>query len=218
MPTLLLRLAGPLQSWGIESKFEIRKTESLPTKSGVIGMIASALGRNRTDSIDDLRNLKFGVRADQPGRIICDFHTAKKDEKTSYISYRYYISDGIFLAGVFSEDRNLLESIEYALKHPAFPLYLGRRSCPVTLPLTYGIVDLPLKKALEDFRWLGNSKKPNSLILHLEDSDRFTEMVKDNPVSYDPVLRKYGYRSNRELAMKKTEGFIEHDPFKGWEN
>ena len=27
MSTLLLRLAGPVQSWGIDSKFEVRRTE-----------------------------------------------------------------------------------------------------------------------------------------------------------------------------------------------
>ena len=37
MATLLLRLAAPLQSWGSDSKFETRKTDREPTKSGVVG-------------------------------------------------------------------------------------------------------------------------------------------------------------------------------------
>ncbi|MBR0232783.1 MAG: CRISPR-associated protein Cas5, partial [Synergistaceae bacterium] len=37
MSTLLLKLAGVLQSWGVESKFETRRTLGFPTKSGVIG-------------------------------------------------------------------------------------------------------------------------------------------------------------------------------------
>lgn len=49
MSTLLLRLAGPVQSWGIDSKFEVRRTENAPSKSGVTGLLAAALGiqRNR---------------------------------------------------------------------------------------------------------------------------------------------------------------------------
>ena len=43
MATLLLRLAAPLQAWGADSKFETRKTNREPTKSGVIGLLAAAL-------------------------------------------------------------------------------------------------------------------------------------------------------------------------------
>lgn len=47
MATLLLRLAAPLQSWGSDSKFETRKTDREPTKSGVVGLLAAALGLRR---------------------------------------------------------------------------------------------------------------------------------------------------------------------------
>ena len=50
MATLLLRLAAPLQAWGADSKFETRKTNREPTKSGVIGLLAAALGLRRVRS------------------------------------------------------------------------------------------------------------------------------------------------------------------------
>ena len=50
MATLLLRLAAPLQSWGSDSKFETRKTDREPTKSGVVGLLAAALGLRRDDT------------------------------------------------------------------------------------------------------------------------------------------------------------------------
>lgn len=53
MSVLLLQLAGPLQSWGDSSRFVRRETRNEPTKSGVIGMLASAQGRTREDSIED---------------------------------------------------------------------------------------------------------------------------------------------------------------------
>ena len=42
MSVLLIRLKGPMQSWGSRSRFSLRSTEPYPTKSGVIGMIAAA--------------------------------------------------------------------------------------------------------------------------------------------------------------------------------
>src|ERR1700754_4151551 len=61
---LVLRLAGPLQAWGSSSRFVRRTTESAPTKSGVIGMLASAQGLERTDEagLERLAALRFGVR------------------------------------------------------------------------------------------------------------------------------------------------------------
>ena len=43
-PYLLLWLEAPLQSWGHDSKFGRRDTLNFPTKSGVLGLVCSALG------------------------------------------------------------------------------------------------------------------------------------------------------------------------------
>ncbi len=77
MSVLLLQLAGPLQSWGDSSRFVRRETRNEPTKSGVIGMLASAQGRSREDSIEDLLGISFGVRTEQHGRVIRDLQTEK---------------------------------------------------------------------------------------------------------------------------------------------
>ena len=44
MTVLLLRLAGPLQAWGVKSRFTVRSTELEPTRSGIIGMLAAGIG------------------------------------------------------------------------------------------------------------------------------------------------------------------------------
>ncbi|MEU7576769.1 type I-E CRISPR-associated protein Cas5/CasD [Streptomyces sp. NPDC041068] len=72
---LLVRLAAPLQSWGVVSRFSRRDTHSRPTKSGVIGLCAAALGHDRADALGQLAALRFGVRADQPGTPVRDYHT-----------------------------------------------------------------------------------------------------------------------------------------------
>ena len=117
MATLLLRLAAPLQSWGSDSKFETRKTGREPTKSGVVGLLAAALGlrRDDTEGLARLNGLRFAVRADQEGSLLVDFHTAKSRD-TSYVTYRHYLQDAVFLAGLESEDEALLRELETALR------------------------------------------------------------------------------------------------------
>ena len=109
MATLLLRLAAPLQSWGMDSKFETRKTNREPTKSGVVGLLAAALGigREEPEKLIPLNQLRFGVRVDQEGDFLVDYHVARKEKKTRkaekitpYITYRHYLTDAIFLAGL----------------------------------------------------------------------------------------------------------------------
>lgn len=118
MATLLLRLAAPLQSWGSDSKFETRKTDREPTKSGVVGLLAAALGlrRDDTEGLARLNGLRFAVRADQEGSLLVDFHTAKSRD-TSYVTYRHYLQDAVFLAGLESGDEALLRELEAALRH-----------------------------------------------------------------------------------------------------
>lgn len=133
MSVLLLRLSGPMQSWGDSSRFVRRATRNEPTKSGVIGLMAAALGRSREVGIEDLAALEFGVRDDQPGSLVVDFQTEKTlggSGKSMPLSYRYYLSDAKFLAALAGNDA-LIESIDEALKHPCWPLFLGRRSCPL---------------------------------------------------------------------------------------
>ena len=159
MPVLLLRLAAPLQSWGVESKFDTRRTLGYPTKSGVIGLVASAMGRERTEPLDDLNELKIGIRVENEGRQIRDYHTANGEKTKKYITHRFYLSDATFLVGLEHEDAGLIEKIEDALKHPAFPLFLGRRSCPPTPPLGDCVTEIFLMCLNRKVRCLTNSRE-----------------------------------------------------------
>ncbi|MFD5469482.1 type I-E CRISPR-associated protein Cas5/CasD [Streptomyces sp. NPDC127105] len=71
---LLVRLAAPLQSWGTVSRFSRRDTHGRPTKSGVIGLCAAALGHDRAEELGELAAVRFGVRADHPGTPVRDYH------------------------------------------------------------------------------------------------------------------------------------------------
>ena len=207
MSTLLMRLAGPMQSWGIDSKFDVRRTEREPSKSGVIGMAAAALGIARQDK-EALRPLaapRFGVRVDREGRMLRDFHMARQEQKngSSYVTYRYYLADAVFTAGL-EGDRALLEQIGQALRAPAFPLYLGRRSCPPVGRVFLGISDLPLREALLE------NAPPDAKRLITDAADGAPGgLVRDVPLSFDPARREYGYRAVVEETLTSNG---EHDP------
>ena len=126
MPTLLLRLAGPMQSWGTTSRFDERDSQLEPSKSGVLGLVCAALGRDRAEPVDDLARLKMGVRVDREGLLMRDYQTAtgvvsaagKVDMDRTVISPRYYLADAAFLVGLEGDDRALLERIHAAFRSP----------------------------------------------------------------------------------------------------
>lgn len=134
MNVLLLRLCGPMQSWGVQSRFSVRDTGLEPSKSGVIGLLCAALGRPRSQSIEDLAALEMGVRVDREGRLAYDYHTAQDvyrargGTKDTEPSTRYYLADAAFLVGLQGDDLSLLQRIHHALRSPHWPLCLGRKA------------------------------------------------------------------------------------------
>ena len=154
MSVLKLRLAGPLQSWGAASRFTRRDTEEAPTKSGLLGLLAAAEGRRRSDPIEDLVGLELAVRIDQRGSLLRDFHTAHHQLTGSPmpLTERFYWADAVFTA-FLGGPRPLLEGLAEALADPAYPLYLGRRSCVPDGRIVLGIDDVPVSEAVQVCPW-----------------------------------------------------------------
>lgn len=203
MSTLLLRFAGPLQAWGADSRFDVRRTNREPTKSGVIGLIASALGLRRDAPLDELNRLHFGVRVDREGVLLRDLHTVRKDKNTSYMTTRYYLSDAVFLIGLYSDDETLMQRLEHAVRNPAHPLFLGRRSCPPEGRVCLGLRQMPLEETLKSEPSLIPPKpskpdEPQRARIVLDDP-RGTARLNDLPVSFSPYNRQYAYRAAREM-------------------
>ena len=158
MPTLLLPLIGPMQAWGLDARFGVRTTALEPSKSGVIGLFCAALGRDRSAPIDDLAVLRFGVRVDREGTLMRDFHTALEvvaagnAGTSTVVSERWYLADASFIAG-FEGDAELLNTVHQALRHPCWPVFLGRKACLPSVPLFApdGLVDESLDGALRSW-------------------------------------------------------------------
>lgn len=205
MSVLLLRLAGPLQSWGDASRFTQRRTRTEPTKSGVIGLLAAALGRRRSEPVEDLAALTFGVRIDQRGRIERDFQTAirRTGSKTESmpLTYRYHLTDAVFVAGV-EGDRALLEGLAEAVDAPEFPLYLGRRACVPVGPINLGVHDGGVEDCLRHAEWQAaqwyrrqqGKSVDLELVVDASPGIRGAETARDVPISFDPVRREYSWR------------------------
>lgn len=174
----------------------------MPTKSGVIGLLAASQGRRRVDPVEDLVALRFGVRADQPGTIVRDFHTAHGVRGESMpLSYRYYLADAVFVAAL-EGPRPLLEGLDAAVREPAFPLYLGRRSCPVSGQISMGITDGELLAALSDAPWQAAAwyRRRQASTVRLDVAydaveEGLTESARDVPISFDEEHREYGWRN-----------------------
>lgn len=233
MATLLLRLAAPLQSWGSSSKFEVRKTNREPTKSGVVGLLAAALGlrRDNTRDLSQLNCLRLAVRVDQEGTLLMDYHTAnnptpdevrqarRENKKVGapYVTKRYYLADAIFLIGLESENEELLQRLSRALEHPVYPLFLGRRSCPPTLPLCLGVRPEPLLDAVRSEpsqvpAWKHDQNLYTRIVMDAETTSPDAVPCRDLAVSFSPIHRQFGYRPVREIPVK-TPNETNHDPF-----
>lgn len=192
MSILLLRLDGPMQAWGVQSRYGIRDSGREPSKSGVIGLLCAALGRSRNANIEDLAAMKMGVRVDAEGSLLSDFQTIqtldlKGQGKKTQISTRYYLSGAIFLAA-FEGDSNLIQLLVKAIQQPVWPLYLGRKAFPPSMPVALPesvFDDLDLLSALASYPFLGRHKKPDQLRVVFDDPQG--EITRpDHPISFEP--------------------------------
>ena len=201
--SLLIRLQGPMQSWGTRSRFEIRDTEREPSKSGVIGLICAALGRDRTEAITDLSALKMGVRVDREGVLQYDYQTVEgavsadgSSNRDPQTSKRYYLADAAFVVAL-EGDTELLELVNNKLLDPRWAMALGRKSYVPSAPVPMHNnlrTDLGMRDALvsplspliaEPQRW------QRQIRLVLESSEETHEARNDTPVTFVHEKRKF---------------------------
>lgn len=162
---LVFRLYGPMVSWGDVAVGGTRPSNDHPTRSAVMGLVAGALGLRRDQ--EDLhrqldRALAMAVYAWSTGQLLRDYHTIqtphrRKDEHYrtrgdelnatkvgTVLSQRDYRCDALYDICLWQTDVNApydLAQIQQALRNPKFVLYLGRKSCPISLPLAPVVIE-----------------------------------------------------------------------------
>lgn len=217
--TLLLRLSGPMQSWGATSRFKQRATEQVPTKSGVLGLLAAAQGRQRTDDLQDLAALTFAVRVDQPGSLLRDYQTAqpwqKRPKDNANLVTRYYLEDAVFVAAIESDNDSFIDELAGAVQRPRFPLFLGRRSCPAPPNLYLGKFRGSAVDALRATDWQATrahrkTRAPKLSLPIFRDATQGETGIarRDVPISFSQEHREYGWR---DVVQDKTGVPVENE-------
>lgn len=162
---IILRLELPLMAFGATMIDATGPTEDFPYVSLITGLLANALGKSRGERERHQRlqdRLVIGVRLDRPGRELRDFQTAKlaKNDKgwttrglpegrgggndtykSPHIRERFYVADAVVTVALRLQDpdeRPTLSQIADALRHPARPLFIGRKPCLPSVPLLAG--------------------------------------------------------------------------------
>lgn len=242
---LIFRLYGMMASWGDITVGEFRPTYDLPSKSAVMGLIAAAMGIRR-DEEERQRELAAGyltaVRIDRPGILMRDYHTIQvppagkgdvkyhfatrkdelampKDELNTILSSRDYRCDAVYticLWGRTASPPYPVAAIKTHLENPVFVLYLGRKSCPLALPVHAQIV-----KAENLAEGLGAVRFPDDpFIAHLLrltgirifwEGDEKTGFEREHTMTRrdDPTSRKrwqFGNREEHSVIIKTPVG------------
>lgn len=209
MSTVLLRLEGALQSWGTESRFGHRDTQREPSKSGVLGLVGAALGMPRDDDarLARLATGRMAVRVDREGDTLADYHTAGggtfrgqdhsvHGAKDTVLTRRHYLSSASFLVAITYTDAALAHEIHAALGAPHWPLTLGRRACPPSVPVQAGLVDASAEQALRAAAYPAPRPPRDDVRLVVECSpdDDGAEPRQDQPVSFRLHHRSFARR------------------------
>lgn len=202
MAVLLLKLVGPMQSWGTSSRFDQRDTGKEPSKSGVLGLLAAALGidRENWEGLKPLTQLSMAVRHDRPGVLKRDYQTAgceKSDavmkacgtaSKEGVVSERYYLADAVFLIGLEGE-YSLLGAIQDALQNPVWPLSLGRKSYVPSEIIWFseGVQVGGLREVMANWPWISSKRfdetLPEKLLISIDTNDGSGVLKIDHPLS-----------------------------------
>jgi len=165
---LLLRLEGPLMSFGTTAVDHNRPVQAWPATSMLTGLLANALGwtRLQVEDLDALQaRLRWAARIDRPGVPVNDFQTAqlkKKDKgwttrgaveereggddayKSPHLRFRDYRADASVLVALRLEPADhppRLPDLAMALNAPRRPLFLGRKGCAPATRIVAGTVE-----------------------------------------------------------------------------
>ena len=174
---LVLRLASPLIAFGGEAIDNLGVIRDFPALSMVTGLIANALGWDRSQAQEHNRlqeRMRMGCLLVPGGQRLQDFQTAQlaKDDKGwttwgtpeeraggsgtyagPHLRYRDYHADlcaWVAFALQPAEETPTLDDIARALDKPARPLFIGRKPCLPTGRLVAGWLEaVDVRSALE---------------------------------------------------------------------
>lgn len=227
---LYLRLYGPLQSWGSNSIFWRRTTESHPTKSGVIGLIFCALGlegaqskalhewsntsqvvyeigENETDTIEDFHMVGNGYSEDDPWELECipkKSNGQKAQNGGVRLTRRKYLQDAKFAVLQEIPEGWETEIIE-GFRNPRWDIYLGRKSCVPSIPVFAGVYptfDEAENKLRSEIESYFDEKKIKGVWKEVDSTALGATLINDVPLEFG-LRKKYGTRYIKYFPSEK---------------
>jgi CRISPR system Cascade subunit CasD len=157
--TLTFALVAPIAAFGSVAVGERRQGWDRPARSAVLGLIGACLGVEREDDAGQVAlatDYGLALLCHAPGLLLADYHTAqvpstqrnrrfptrnaelRAAELNTILSRRDYRTGAWHLAALWprtTTPRWSLPDIADAMQRPVFVPYLGRKSCPLGLPL-----------------------------------------------------------------------------------
>jgi len=221
----LMRLAGPMQSWGEHSVFGERDTLPYPSRSGLVGMFAAAQGVRRGDPLDRYAELDLTVRVDRAGVRLSDFHTIggglprertvptaegkrRPEGQTTIVTRRSYLADAVFTVAVTGPGA---DEVADALAAPHWQPYLGRRAfVPDPLLVLRRRVADPVRELVQAVPLPHRRVEEGTTTVvvdtiheHGEHTNaRGTAVLSDVPLSFESGSRRYALR---QISVVPTE-------------
>ncbi|HOJ87191.1 MAG: type I-E CRISPR-associated protein Cas5/CasD [Elusimicrobiales bacterium] len=226
---LLLWFEAPLQSWGADSKFDRRDTLKFPTKSGVYGLLLSAMGASgeQKELLEKLSSMEMQVisykKENEKNLLLIDYHTVgggydsdddwetlhipKKSDgdkpvgQGNKITYRYYLQNAKF-GIVLQIPIELKDSIDQSLKNPKYHIYLGRKNCTPTDMVFRGFYDTK-EDALKELQKISKEKELKEEFEVLEGKKEGDESfyINDVPIQFGKFKK---YKDRLITIIKKT--------------
>ncbi len=233
---LVFQLYGALASWGDIAVGEDRPSLGHPTKSAVVGLLAAALGIERENEaahaqLSQQYAVAVCVRAH--GEVLRDYHTvqvpsgkrqfaSRRDELlldqlnlNTILSKRDYRTDAFYQVAVWAVVEPpvySLATLQQHLQQPVFHLYLGRKSCPVSLPLHPVLsAAVSLKQAFDAYPlaqaapWTGHLP-PSALVSYFWEEGKLT----DEQRGLKPSMT---YPRRDQVSSRKRWQFANRDEF-----
>ncbi|WP_214103753.1 type I-E CRISPR-associated protein Cas5/CasD [Acrocarpospora catenulata] len=228
--SLALCFDAPMQSWGIRSRGIIRDTMTEPTKSGVVGLLAAAMGIDRNDdaALAEIARLRLAVRVDREGVMERDYHITQNVPTTqgtghrTVVSERYYLADALFLV-VLEGDGNLLARVSTAIQRPHWRLSFGRKAYVPARPLLppgESPANRSAEKVLAEHGWLEASPRTRARMKRQAERPRLRTVVEclphlvdaqvrhDQPLSFADGNRRFASRTVRTDDVPLTDDMI----------
>jgi CRISPR system Cascade subunit CasD len=175
MKTLIFQLQAPLSAWGDMAVGEQRPSADYPSQSAIHGLLGAALGIDRADDAAHRAlqtSIRLAVGVVHQGNLLRDFHTAQVPSRTdlkkrphatrrdelqvsslnTILSTRDYRQNAAALVALQTngETSYSLDELAAALMRPRFVLYVGRKSCPLAVPLYPRVLDADSVRAAFD--------------------------------------------------------------------